>query len=135
MSKEGRRSIEQKAESTVTIPRTEWGEFLQSFSRRHAHRPVTLETQDRQTDEDVVSHATPLRAIELDLEDVRNTRINITVESGNKLIKHILFQPSRMVLCFEKGGADKMLLIDSVNTATTLRLPIATPPALEDEEV
>lgn len=39
-----------------------------------------------------------LKAIELDLEDERHPRINVAVQLDNKVTKHILYQPSHMVL-------------------------------------
>jgi len=45
-----------------------------------------------------VSQELPLQSIELDLEDEKNPRINVTVQEDNKLLKHILFRPSRLVL-------------------------------------
>ena len=104
--------------SSITIPRHGWSEFPQSFSRRHYRRHVKLEIHDLKTGERVVSHETPLQSIELDLEDEKNPRINVTVELDNKVIKHILFQPSQLVL--HRSG--EALRIHSVNTVTTVRL-------------
>ena len=84
--------------STVSIPQEQWSEFLQGFTRRHRGWLVTLETQDLKTDEAVVSRFMPLQAIELDLEDQKNPRINVTLLSEDKEIKHIFLRPSRLVL-------------------------------------
>jgi hypothetical protein len=107
--------------STVTIPRDEWSEFLRSFGQQRHGWLVTLETYDLDTREKVVSHETPLQSIELDLEDVKNPRINITVRLDNKVIKHILFQPSKLIWDRPEPGTVEALHIDSVNTLTTVR--------------
>jgi hypothetical protein len=84
--------------SAVVIPEQQWEEFLRSFSEQHRHWQVQLETHDLQTDETVVSHETPLRSIDLDLEDEK---------------KLILHPP--------EPGSHEELHIDSVHTATTVR--------------
>jgi hypothetical protein len=118
-----KRSAEQQTIAAKAIPRLQWSEFLRSLSKRHNRRPVQLETHDVETGEEVVSPETPLQSIELDLEDEKNPRINVIVELDNKVIKHILFQPSHLVYRREEGG--EALQIDSVNTVTTVRFPKA----------
>ena len=107
--------------STVTIPWEGWGKFLQSFGQRCHGWLVTLETYDLDTHEKVASHETPLQSIELDLEDEKNPRINITVKLDNKVIKHILFQPSQLIWYRPEPGTGEALHIESVNTVTTVR--------------
>src|SRR5262245_25877284 len=89
----------QSGSATSVIPRNEWGQFLATFTRLHEGWLTKLETNDLVTHESVVSPEMPLQSIELDLEDEKNPRINVTVKLDNKDLKHILFQPSRLVLC------------------------------------
>jgi uncharacterized protein DUF5335 len=123
------------AASGLAIPRHEWGEFLQSFSRKHYRWLVTIETHDLKTGERVASHLTPLQSVELDLEDEKNPRINVTVKLDNKEIKHILFRPSQLVLYRSEDGSDEALHIDAVNTATTIRFRVSILPELVDHAV
>ncbi len=118
--------------STVSIPQEQWSEFLQGFTRRHRGWLVTLETQDLKTDEAVVSRFMPLQAIELDLEDQKNPRINVTLLSEDKEIKHIFFRPSRLVLYLSPDTAVDGVHIDSINTSTTVRFRIAARTELVD---
>jgi len=118
--------------SNVVVPAEEWKEFLRSFAQRHAGWLVRMEIHDRQTEEDVSSEFVPLHSIELDTEDSNNTRINITFARDHKLIKHILFRPSRLVLCLI-GDTEESLYIQSLNTSTTLRFRAAVPPEAVDE--
>jgi Family of unknown function (DUF5335) len=106
----------------VAIPRSQWEQFLRSFSQQHERWQVQLETHDLETGETVLSPETPLKSIELDLEDERNPRINVVVKLDNKVVKHILFRPSHVVLHPARQGAVESLHIDSVHTATTVRL-------------
>jgi hypothetical protein len=114
--------------STLVIPREKWGKFLETFSRRHHGWLVQLETYDLVTGERVVSPETPLESIELDLEDEKNPRINVIVQLDNKIIKHILFLPSLLVLEASDNGQDQSLRIETVNTETTVHFRAPAPP-------
>ena len=117
---------------TQTIPQTEWNEFLQAFSRRHGGWLVKVETHDLKTGENVASRFVPLQSIQLDLEDQKNPRINVTVRSDEKEIKHILFRPSELILDVSDDGNDKAIRIVSLNTVTTVRFRVAASPELLD---
>jgi uncharacterized protein DUF5335 len=115
--------------SRLDVPREKWGKFLETFSRRHHGWHIQLETHDLVTAEKVVSQETPLESIELDLEDEKNPRINVIVHVDNKIIKHILFLPSLLVLESSDNGQEQSLRIETVNTVTTvyLRPPVPLP--------
>ena len=115
-----------------TIPQAEWSEFLKAFSRRHEHWLVTIETNDLKTGETVASRFMPLQSVQLDLEDQKNPRINVTVRSDEKEIKHILFRPSELILDVSDDGNDKAIRVVSLNTVTTVRFRVAASPELLD---
>jgi hypothetical protein len=118
--------------SAVVIPPEEWKEFLEAFSARHRGWLVRIEIHDVQTEEDVGSQYRPLHSAELDTEDPNNLRINVTVDSDHKLVKHILFRPCRLTLQLAAGGADESLNIQSLNTSTTIRFRAAVLPDVVD---
>jgi hypothetical protein len=64
--------------------------------------------------------------VALDLEDEKNPRINVIVQLDNKVIKHILFLPSLLVLESSGHGQQQSLRIETVNTETVVHFP---PPA------
>ena len=107
--------------SSIAIPHSEWGSFLSRFNSRHHGWLVRLETYDRETRERVTSHELPLKSIELDLEDEKHPRINVSVFLDNKVIKHILYQPSELVLLSFDHQGEQALHVQSVNTETILR--------------
>lgn len=111
--------------SDVAIPPLQWSEFLDVFTERHRGSLVRMEIHDLETGEDVGSPYAPLESVELDTEDANNPRINVTVDSDHKLIKHILFRPSHLTLHLTPGGADEWLHIQSLNTSTTVRFRAA----------
>jgi hypothetical protein len=117
---------------TAAVPHNDWNEFLSAFSRRHAGWLVTIETHDLETGETVSSRFMPLRSIELDLEEEKNPRINITVQLDLKELKHILFRPSDLFLQLTEKGNEEGLRVVSLNTVTTVRFRVAASPELVD---
>ena len=122
MTRETRRSIANQSELSGGIPRVEWKGFLESFSRLHFGQPVRLEIHDLQTQEIVNSPEALLQSIDFDLEDEKNPRINVTVKSGVKTIKHILFLPSKLALKLSKDHVVEALTIESIHAVTTAHL-------------
>jgi hypothetical protein len=115
--------------STLEIPRESWGKFLETFSRRHQGWFIRLETSDRVTGEDVFSPETLLESVELDLEDEKSPRINVIARLDNKVFKHILFLPSRLILEWADHDRELSLHVTTVNTETTIWLRASAPPA------
>ena len=109
-------------EATSVVPKAEWNNYLSEFSRTHQGWLTRLETADRVTKEKVESHEMSLRSIELDLEDEKHPRINVTVHIDNKDFKHILYLPSRLVVHQSEGGWRESLEIETVNTHTVVRV-------------
>ena len=124
-----RRRMKPKETAGTNISPDEWGSFLDNFNVRYRGWLTRFETYDVVTGERVVSQELPLRSIELDLEDEKNPRINVTVQEDNKLLKHILFRPSRLVLLSSIDDQEQVLLVETVNTKTNARF---RPPARLD---
>ena len=102
------------------VPRNQWESFLATFGRLHRGWLTRLETNDLVTQEIVVSQEMPLQSIELDLEDEKNPRINVSIKLDNKDLKHILFLPSRLILRSSNQGRLESLQVDTLNTETTV---------------
>lgn len=102
------------------IRRDEWDAVLENLGNRYQDGRVRIETHDRVTGENVVSHEMTLESVELDLEDEKHPRVNVVVRSGNKTIKHILYLPSRLALRYSNDGRTTSLDVDTVNTKTTV---------------
>jgi hypothetical protein len=108
--------------SEINIPAGMWKDFLETFTGLHEGGLVRLETHDRQTDETVASPVSALQSVELDLEDEKNPRINVTVHYDSKELKQILFKPSHVTWRIRENDGEDSLQISSVHTETTLRL-------------
>jgi hypothetical protein len=118
--------------SNVSIPVEQWKEFLDSFSERHRCWLVRIEIHDVETEENVASEFMPLHRIELDTEDPKNPRINVTVGSELKSIKHVFFRPTHVSVHLSADGTDEWLTVQSLNTSTTIRLRMAVRPEIVD---
>jgi len=120
-------AIKDSIVSRATLPRADWASFLEFFSRRHHGSLVWIETHDTKTAETVVSQNQHLLSTELDLEDEKNPRINLTVQAGNKVIKRVFFRPSKLALYVTGDGSEESLHLESLNTSTTVHLRLAIP--------
>jgi hypothetical protein len=118
------KKIKPKEAPATSIPPGEWARFLNTCSARYRGWLVQLETYDLKTRERVASHEMPLNSIELDLEDEKNPRINVTVHDGNKVIKHILFRPSHLVSFSSNQEQAMSFQVETVNTETTVRFRV-----------
>ena len=105
-----------------SIPQEEWESFLTGFSARHIGWLIRIETHDRVTEEHVSSGETLFQSIEYDLEDEKNPRINVVVRFDNKVVKHILYRPSKMTLASSEEAGMQSLHVSTVNTETDVHL-------------
>jgi hypothetical protein len=119
MSRSGSKAARKAGSATGHIPVSAWSVFLKDFGDTHRRWITTLETTDHVTKERVVSPGLPLESLEFDLEDEKNPRINVIVRLDNKILKHILFRPSQLILHESAGGAES-LEIETVNTSTRI---------------
>ncbi len=110
------------------IPHEQWEQWLRAFSARHAGWLVSIETRDLETDETVNSRFMQLIGVELDMEDRKNHRINISVRDDRREIKHILFRPSDVMDQLSGDGSEEGVRIISLNTVTTVRFRVAAAP-------
>src|SRR5262245_18419623 len=106
--------------SEINIQAKMWTDFLQKFTEHHAGRPVQIGTHDTQTDETVTAQISAMHTIDLDTEDEKNPRINVTLLYDTNEIKHILFRPSQLTLHISEHDGNDSLRIRSVNTDTTI---------------
>ena len=106
---------------TSVVPWKEWGHFLEEFHKAHKGWLTLFETTDHETRESARTGESVLESIVFDTEDELHPRINVTVRNGNKIFKHILYMPSRVVWHTSDGGLREALEIETVNTTTVAR--------------
>src|SRR4051812_38059876 len=103
------------------IPREEWGEFLDSFSRQHEGWLVTVEVLGEEIGAQVEAQGVPLEGITAELKGDGKDSISITVGlKPSEHVTHNIQAPTHVRIEQAENGADIALQIESSDAATTL---------------
>ena len=103
------------------IPREEWAEFLDSFSRQHEGWLVTVEVLSEEIGAQVEAEAKPLEGITAELKGSGKDSISINVGlNPSEHITHSIQAPTHVRIEQAENGADIALQIESSDAATTL---------------
>jgi Family of unknown function (DUF5335) len=103
------------------IPREEWVEFLDSFSRQHEGWLVTVEVLGEEIGAQVEAEEMMLEGVTADLKGVGEDVISIILGNGSQeRITHNITQPTHVRIEQTEGGADMALQIESGDRVTTL---------------
>jgi hypothetical protein len=116
------------------IPREEWAEFLDSFSRQHEDWLVTIEVLETEIGAQVEAEAKPLVGITADLKGGRQASISIIAGlNPAERVTHNITAPKYIRIEQAESGADMALQIEWESGATTLvRLRSAMLPEMVD---
>jgi Family of unknown function (DUF5335) len=116
------------------IPREEWGEFLDSFSRQHEGWLVTVEVLGEEIGAQVEAEGKPLEGITAELNNGGVDSIIITVGlTPAEHVTHNITAPTHIRLEQAENGANMALQIESSEGVTTLvRLRSAMLPEMVD---
>ena len=120
--------------STREIPREEWPEFLESFSRVHEGWLSTVEVLDDQIGSQVEARDLPLQGIAAEWKGTGRNRISIMLgKSGESALTHTIPDVTHMRVKQAETGTDEVLSLESVNgRKTLLRFRSAIPPEMVD---
>jgi hypothetical protein len=116
------------------IPREEWAEFLDSFSRQHEGWLVTVEVLGEEIGAQVEAKGKPLEGITAELKGGGDDSITITMGlAPAEHVTHNITAPTHVRIEQAENGADMALQIESAEGATTLvRLRSAMLPEMVD---
>jgi hypothetical protein len=116
------------------IPRGEWAEFLDSFSRQHEGWLVTVEVLSTSIGAQVEAQELPLEGITAELKGGDEGMITIILGSGSReRVTHNITGPIHVRIEQTEEGADMALQIESSDGVTTLvRLRSAILPEMVD---
>jgi hypothetical protein len=116
------------------VPREEWAEFLDGFSRQHEGWLVTVEVLGEETGAQVEAEAKPLEGVTAELNGGGEGSISITVgRTPAGRVTHNVAAPTHVRIERAENGADMALQIESSGGATTLvRLRSAMLPEMVD---
>jgi hypothetical protein len=116
------------------IPREEWAEFLEGFSRQHEGWLVTVEVLGEGVGAQVEAEAKPLAGITAEPNGGGEGSISITVgRTPAGRVTHNVASPTHVRIEQAENGADMALQVESSGGATTLvRLRSAMLPEMLD---
>jgi hypothetical protein len=116
------------------IPREEWSEFLDSFSRQHEGWLVSVEVLGEEIGAQVEAEGKPLEGITAELKNGGEDSISIIVGlTPAEHITHNITAPTHVRIQQAENGADMTLQIESSDGVTTLvRLRSAMLPEMVD---
>ena len=119
---------------TQEIPRQEWNNFFDSFSRQHEGWLATLEVFGFDVGAQEEAHELPLEGVSVASEADKSE--SIAINMGKTLedhVSHTITKPQHVWLEKTDDGADAALEIESVgDSKTLLRFRSAVPPELVD---
>ena len=116
------------------IPRDEWVEYLDGFSRRHEGWLVTVEVLGSEVGAQVEAQELPLRGVTAELKGGGEGMITIILGAGeSERVTHNVTRPAHLRVEQAENGADMTLQIETSDGVTTLvRLRSAVLPETVD---
>jgi hypothetical protein len=120
--------------STQEIPRTEWNNFFDGFSRQHEGWLATLEVFAPEIGAQEEAHELPFEGISIASADEGPNEIAINLgKTSEDHITHTITKAEHVWLEQTPTGANAALEIESENqTKTLLRFRSAMPPEMVD---
>jgi hypothetical protein len=105
---------------TKQIPRNEWAEFFDSFSRQHEAWRITLEVFGSEIGDQIEERDLPLAGITAELTDAGDEIEIMMGAKPNDHITHTITAPAEVALEQTDEGADVALAIKAADGTTTL---------------
>lgn len=103
------------------VPRSEWREFLETFSRQHEGWLVTIEVIGAEIGAQIEAEEKPLEGITVELKGEDRDSISIAVGmTPVERVEHNIMSPTRVRVEQSESGTDMTLQIESQDRATTL---------------
>jgi len=119
---------------TQEIPREQWNNFFDIFSRQHEDWLATLEVFAPDVGAQEAAHELPLEGVSIASEDDEAGAIAISLgKTPADHLTHTITRPEHVWLVQTPTGANAALEIESQNdTKTLLRFRSALPPEMVD---
>ena len=112
--------LETSKDTTRQIPRAEWTEFFNSFSRRHDGWLASLELLAPDMGALMEVHNRPLAGIVAELHRAGRNSITIIFGRFPSELTHMIAEPTRVWLKQTAQGADDVLEIECADGPTAL---------------
>lgn len=105
---------------TREIPRDEWVEFFDGFSRQHEGWLITVEVLGSELGAQVEARELRLEGISADLKGDENAISIMVGETPDDHVTHTITQPTHVRLEQTREGANEAIQIESGDGVTTL---------------
>jgi Family of unknown function (DUF5335) len=106
---------------TEEIPREQWPQFLESFSRIHEGWLSTVEVLDDQIGSQVEARNVPLQGIAADWKGTGGNSISIMLGgAGQSILTHTVGDLTHVRIKRTETGADEALSLESASGGRTL---------------
>jgi len=102
---------------TQEIPRSEWGHFLEGFTRRNAARPATVQILGSGIGAQYEARRLALQGIFLERS---RTTITIVLGESPVLVEHPIGSPSRVWVETSDSGLERTLEIEASDDTKTI---------------
>jgi hypothetical protein len=102
------------------VPREEWAEYLDGFSRQHEGWLVTVEVLGAEVGAQVEAQELPLRGVTAELKGGEDTVTIILGGEGAERVTHTVIRPAHVRVEQAASGADMTLQIESADGTVTL---------------
>jgi hypothetical protein len=102
---------------THEIPRSEWGTFLEGFSRRNAARPATVQVLGRTLGAQYEARRLALQGVFLERS---RTAIRIVLGEAPVLFEHPVGAPARVWVESSEDGRERALEIEGADETKTI---------------
>ncbi len=118
---------------TQEIPRNQWSEFLDRFSRQHEGWLVTLEVFSPDIGAQEEAHELPLEGITIAIGDDAKAIAISAGKTPDDHLTHTVLAPAHMWIQRTTHGAEAALEIESEdNSKTLVRFRSSVPPEMVD---
>jgi hypothetical protein len=121
---------------TQEIPREQWSNFFDGFSRQHEGWLATLEIFETDFGAQQEAGELPFEGISLDSENGESQSVVITIGKSENHVSHTIEHPEHVWLQRTAEGADASLEIEAEgDSKTLLRFRSPMPPEFVDDFV
>jgi hypothetical protein len=105
---------------TEQIPKEQWREFCDSFSRRHERWRVSVEILSNGAAAELLAREMPLIGITLETREEKNAIVIALGEKGSQHLTHIVSDPVSIHLKQTEDGAEEGVSFETARGVKTL---------------
>ncbi len=107
--------------ATTNIPREQWSQFLDQFSRQHQGWRASIEIEDPERGPQHVAEDAPFQGISFDDRGSESGSLEVAVgDQPDRFVSHLIEQPRALRVLEERPGEQAAIQIESKDAPVTL---------------